>query len=347
MGPSWRQSILAGLALAAATAFAALPAQAETVLKFSAWLPVQHWLNAGVMKPWADAVDEATQGRVRIEFLPKVVGSAQAQFDVVRDGLADVSIIVNGYTPGRFTLLEMGELPFLGTEAVVMSPAFYRIYEEYLSKFDEFDGVHVLSTFTTASGHIYTTKVEIDDLADLKGLKLRSPLGSTAPIMTALGAVPVQKPSTEAYELLSTGVIDGTFLSREGAKGNKILELVPFLTVVPGGLYNAILSVIVNQAKWDAITPEDQAAIMKVSGEALALKIGQAYQKADEDGLEAIKAAGHTVTVANPKLLGEMKEALKPIESAWIEKAKAKGLDNPEEVLAQFRAELQAGAKAN
>jgi hypothetical protein len=58
--------------------------------------------------------------------------------DAVKNGLADVSYTVHGYTPGRFVLTQMAEVPFLGDKAEPLSVAFHRI----ASKHPEFDAEH-------------------------------------------------------------------------------------------------------------------------------------------------------------------------------------------------------------
>src|SRR5688572_17690140 len=95
--------VAVGVSLAATTAFA------QTTIKYSNWLPVTHFIHKDVMVPWFAEIEKVTAGRVKIEVLPKVVGTAASQFDVVRDGLADVGYVIPGYTPGRFTVTEVGE----------------------------------------------------------------------------------------------------------------------------------------------------------------------------------------------------------------------------------------------
>ena len=79
--------------LAASLLAAALiwtPAQAQTTLTMSSWLPPSHTITKDMMMVWAKQVEEATQGRVKFNLLPKAVASPPGTFDAVRDGLADV-----------------------------------------------------------------------------------------------------------------------------------------------------------------------------------------------------------------------------------------------------------------
>lgn len=321
-------------------------AHAEIVLRYSSWLPPKHALRSDVFEPWAEKVKQVTNGRVVVEFLPKVVGSVPGQYDVVRDGQADVSWIVNGATPGRFTLTEIGELPFVGDDAEVTSPIWYRFYESRLAKYNEYKGVHVLSAFPVGSGHVYTIKKPFRNINDLKGLKIRNPQASTLPILAALGAVPVQKPVTEIYELASAGVVDGTLLNREAVHGYKLTGTLRNLTIIPGGLYNTVLSLIINENKWKEIAPTDREAIMKVSGPALATEIGKLYNRIDAEGVAELKKAGGNVEVASPELMEELRKAVRGVEKAWIEAAKKKGMADADKAIEELRAEVAATSKA-
>lgn len=320
-------------------------AQAQVTLRYSSWLPPKHTLRTDVFEPWAEKVKLVTNGRVVVDFLPKLVGSVPGQYDVIKDGQADVSWIVNGTTPGRLTLTEIGELPFMGDDAEVTSPVWYKFYESRLAKYNEYQGVHVLSAFPVGSGHVYTIKKPFRAIGDLKGLKIRNPQGSTLPILAALGAVPVQKPVTEIYELASAGVVDGTLLNREAVHGYKLTGTLKNLTIIPGGLYNTVLSLIVNERKWSEISPTDREAIMKVSGAALATEIGKVYNRIDAEGVAELRKAGGNVEMASPELMKELRAAMKPIEQAWADNARKKGLADPEKAIEELRAEIAAASK--
>ena len=125
--------LLCTAATLAAIALSAQSALAETVIRYSSWLPVNHWYVAGTIVPYLKEIENVTGGRVKVDILPKIVGTPQSQFDVVKEGLADMSWIVVGYTPGRFKLAEMGELPF-GGDSTSTGPAFHRTYMKHFAK---------------------------------------------------------------------------------------------------------------------------------------------------------------------------------------------------------------------
>ena len=93
---------------------------------------------------------------------------------------------------------------------------------------------------------------------------------------------------------------------------------------------------IMNQAKWAQISEADQAAINKLSGEALARRAGKAWDAADARGEKAVREANIPIVTASPQFVAEIKDKTSGLEQAWIEKVKAKGVDGAA-VLAALR----------
>lgn len=316
--------------------------QAQTVLKVSNWVPLQHSYNTEVVIPWAQQIEKATAGRVRLEILPKVVGSPGTQYEVARDGLADIVTVVPGYSPGRFDVFGLGELPMASADPAVGAVAYYNFYARHLAPLNLFKGTHVLSVFTTSSGQIFTAKKPVHKVADLAGLKLRSPVTTTVESLKAVGAVPMQKPSTELYELISGGVLDGTLAGPDQVNGMRLGELTRHLTIVPGGFYSSVMAVLINEDAWKKISEADRKAIDALSGKVFAERIGVVFSKAVADGVAAFKARGGTVSQASPEMVAEMKKSFEPMEKGMFEKARKAGLSNPEAALAELKAEIAA-----
>jgi TRAP-type C4-dicarboxylate transport system substrate-binding protein len=321
-----------------------MPASAQVTLNVNAWVPPTHLLVADVTMPFCADVQQATQGRVKCNLLPKAVVSPPQTFDAVRDGLADLSFSVHGYTPGRFALTDVVEFPFMGDTAEALSVAYQRIHERMLAKHDEHKGVHVLAVFTHGPGQIYNTKRPINSLKDLEGLKIRVGGGVVNDVAKALGTVPMLKPAPESYELLSQGVADGLFFPKESAISFKLIPLIKHVTFVPHGLYNVSFAMLMNQAKWNQISEADRAAINKLAGEALARRAGKAWDATDAKSEKAMRDAGIPIVIASPQFIAEIKAQTEGLEKAWIDKVKAKGVDGAA-VLAALRSEIAAAAK--
>src|SRR5215470_14789669 len=135
--------VLAGLVLAAAPAALAQ----TTTLTMSSWVSPQHHLTAVVLQGWANEVEKATNGRVKLQMLPKHPSAPPGTFDAVRDGLVDVSYVTASYTPARHVLPLLAELPGGGTTSVINSVAYSRIHWKYLQQAGEYKGVKLLAVF--------------------------------------------------------------------------------------------------------------------------------------------------------------------------------------------------------
>lgn len=335
-----KSSLKIGLALAAAAL--AAPVTAQVTLNASSWVPPGHPLTAGLLVPLCQDFDKATAGRVKCNVLPKAPVNAIQTVDGVKDGLMDLSFIVNGYTPGRFALSDAPEFPFMGDTSEVTSVAYQRIYDRMLAKANEYKDVQLLGVFTHGPGQIYNTKRAVSSLKDLEGLKIRIGGGLINDIAKALGTVPMLKPAPESYELLSTGVADGVFFPKESPASFKLVPLIKHVTYVPGGLYNVAFAMIANPAKWNQISEADRKAIQPLLGEALARRAGQNWDAADAKGEAAVREAKIPIVMASPALMAEIKAKTEPLEREWAEKkAKPKGVDG-EAVLKALRAEIAA-----
>jgi len=293
-----------------------------------------------VLGGWAAAVEKATNGRVKLQMLPKAPMAAAGTFDGVRDGLVDVSYVTASYTPARHPLPLLAELPGSGGSAEVNSVAYSRIHWKYLQQANEYKGVKLLGVFTHGPGQMFSVKKPVTSVADLAGMKVRSGGGISEASAKALGASPLVKPAPESYELLSSGVADATFFPSESIRSFNLDKVVKHATYFPGGFYSSSFGFFMNEDKWNKLSKQDQDAINSVSGEALARLAGKAWDAADKVGIDALKAAGVAMVDANPAFVADVRKRTEPLISEWVKAANAKGIDGAK-VYAEFHEELK------
>jgi TRAP-type C4-dicarboxylate transport system substrate-binding protein len=336
---------LAAVCGSAALAFTSVlgfssPAHAQTTLTMSSWVSPQHLLTKDVLAVWGQQVEKATNGRVKLQMLAKHPSAAPGTFDAVRDGLVDVSYVTASYTPARHVLPLLAELPGAGATAEINSVAFSRIHWKYFQKVNEYKGVKLLGVFTHGPGQMFNTKRPINKVEDLSGMKIRSGGGISEEMARALGASAFVKPAPESYELLKSGVADGTFFPLESIISFKLDTVVKYATLFPGGFYSSSFGFFMNEDKWNKLSKADQDAIMSVSGEALARLAGKAWDTTDRAALEVMKKANIQISEASPELVKGAQARSKPIIDNWKKAATAKGVDG-EKVFAEFHEELK------
>ena len=292
----------------------------DVVLRYSEWIPPTHTQNARVIRPYLEEISEVTEGRVVVEISSAPLGPPPRNYQLVADGIADMAWGVHGFTPGVFPASELVELPFHSTNSVANSVAYWKVFKEYLEPAGMHSGVHTLAMHTQVPGQIFNSVRAIEGPDDLTGLKIRATNNAVGAALNKLGATPVGMPVTEMRDALEKGIVDGVSLSNEGLYNFGIEEFVDYEMRVPGGLYNVSMFLVVNQAKWDQISPEDQAAIMEISGEAFSRRIGEVWQEEQDKYEVKSREDGLTVTEVDGDFLAYVEDKLGSSDADWIAK---------------------------
>ena len=343
----WRQALAAfammlGLGSGAAQAQSQPPRDDATMsLRLSNWLPPTHPMVSDVLVPWARDVERATAGRVRIQVMARPMGPPPAQFDLVRSGVVDIAYSGHGFTPGRFVLPQLAELPFLSSSAEKLSVAYWRLYQSMLADANEYEGVKLLSLFTQGPGYVFTTDRPVTSAGDLAGLKLRSDNIIADAVMRRLGMVVVNAPAVKTLDVLAGGIADGVTAPVETINSMKLNSVLRHGTVIPGGLYNSSYFIAMNWQSWNQLQTADRQIIEALSGEALARRAGQAWDQADARSLANLRQSGTVITVPDANTLTQLQTTLAPVEQSVLDQVEAKGID-ADAALNFLRSELSA-----
>ena len=330
----WTRRLLGAVAFAAAPLLAATvggaPAAAQEVtLRVHHFLPPSSTTHAGFIEPWAQRIMEQSEGRIAVEIYPamQLGGAPPALYDQVRDGVVDVAWTLPGYTPGRFPMVEVFELPFMPASAEATSQAVQAFYENHLR--EEFADVHVLMLHVHAPGVFHVRDRAVRGMADLDTLKVRGPTRVINAALEALGAVPVGMPVPQVPEALSRGVIDATAIPWEVARPLRVHELVDHHTEVTGdrGFYTAVFLFAMNKETYDGLPDDLKAVIDANAGLALAQEIGRVWDVAEVQGRQAGIDAGNTIDTLSPAEVALWRQATQPVIDAWVTEMDAAGHD--------------------
>ena len=182
----WR-SIVAAAGLAVASAAGA---QDAITLKFAFPFPETHplWTLGG--KVFADKVTQLTNGQVQWEVYP--AGQLGKDYPtVLQSSLADIVILAPAYTPEKFPLSSVADLPGNYASSCEASMKVWNVIKPggqlYDLEYKPF-GIHPLFTAFPPPYQIMTTSRAVDSLGDIAGLKLRAIGFSQTEAMNALGA---------------------------------------------------------------------------------------------------------------------------------------------------------------
>lgn len=328
-------------ALTLGAVLAAAPLSAEQLtLNYNQWFPSGHWSQADGLYVWFDEIERVTEGRVVVQASAKPLAPPNRNYQAVIDGVADVAWGPHGYTPGVFPLTEMVELPFITNDAGVSSKAYWRLWKEHFEPTGMQSDVVTMAMHVTAGGNISMREEAVTDISDLSGAKLRVPSPVVGRVLSEIGAVPVSGSLGELREMLSRGIVDGTVISDELVTGFKVDEDINAVTQVPGGIFSSSAFIIMNRAKWDMISAEDQAAIMAISGETLSEEMGMLWHENDLLAREAFKERlGDNYVVASDTFMSQLAEAFSQEQTNWKTVAADAGID-PDAAIAFYDAQI-------
>lgn len=319
--------------LLSAAALAVLAGHAgaqEVTLRVHHFLSAEAPMHKDVLVPWEKQVEEQSEGRIDVQLFPSMQlgGKPPQLYDQARDGIVDVAWTLLGYTPGRFPVSEVFELPFMSGTATETTMALQEFQEKHLQ--DELKDVHPLLIHAPAAYKIHTKGKPVETLADLSGLKLRAPSRTMTDGLNALGATAIGMPVPEVPQALTTGVIDGAVLPWEVFGSLRVETVAKNHTEIGaenGGISTSVMALVMNQAKYDSLPDDLKKVIDDTTGTALAELAGKAMDAAEAEERQKALDAGGTVAVISEADAADWKEATQPVIDTWVKTMSDNGLD--------------------
>jgi TRAP-type transport system periplasmic protein len=292
-------------------------------LKFSSWVGPVHGHHTQVLVPWAKMIEEKSGGRLKVTLFPgSTLGKAADHADMIKNGIVDMGFISPGYTPGRFPLVSVAELPLMFKSGKGASQAVWSLYDKHFRK--EFSGVKVLWIWVHPPGQFHLARKQVKVLEDLSGLKIRAATPMLTTMVKTLGATPVSIAAPETYTALERGVVDGTIFPWEAIASFKLAEVLRYHAVV--NLYASPLATLMNEQKYQSLPPDLRKVIDDLSGAWGAEFTGAAWDRNEHDGIEAAKKAGATIYNVPAEERQRWATRLHPVEDEWVKSMEAKGL---------------------
>jgi TRAP-type transport system periplasmic protein len=324
------------LALTMLLAGSALAADQTVQLKLSHWVPAAHPLHPA-FQAWAADIEKESGGTIKSTIFPaQQLGKAVDHYDMVRDGIADGGYVNPGYQPGRFPIIAAGELPFLMANGIGGSEALDAWYRKYAAK--EMKDVHFCLAFVHDPGGLHSRSKKILLPSDISGLKVRPADATIGQFVTLLGGTNVQASAPEARDVLERGVADAITFPWNSTVLFGIDKATKYH--MDSALYVTTFVWVLNQAKYDAMSPAQKKVIDDHCNTAGADKIAAPWAEWEAAGRAKIKEEpGHEVYQLTPDQLAAWRKAAAPLTAQWAAGAKRAGID-PDKALAELKDEL-------
>lgn len=331
------------VAAAIATLASASIAHAEdsTVeLTMSHWVPATFKPVTDPMQQWADSIEEASDGSIKITIFPGgQLGAAKDHYDMAANGVADITWLVPGYTPGRFPLISLIELPFTVTDAEQGSAALHTWYKDYAEM--EMPEVKFLYAHLNHFGTWHTrgdNRIQVP--GDVQGMKVRPANQTIARWVSELGGATVQMPAPEAREAVAKGAVDGITLQWGSLRAFGIDKAAKYH--IDDKFYIVAFTTVMNKEAYAELSDAQKAVIDAHTTPEWAARIGGFWADWEAEGREAlINADGHEVYDLTPEQLDEWRESAEFLQTDWQDQVDGKWDVDPGEVRDALYSELR------
>ncbi|MFD0942948.1 TRAP transporter substrate-binding protein [Savagea faecisuis] len=259
---------------------------------------------------FAKEVKERTNGRVEIDvYFSSQLTPVDQIVEGLKSGTIDMAYTLPEYYGESLPTGFYGSLPFLGQDidqfiSLLRDDGIADImHDEFLQQ-----GAKILF-YATPGEYGFLSNKPIRSVADMKGLSIRAGNSLWTPWYQSMQVAPANIPTTDIYQALQLGTIDGLPYSLNTIEYYNYHEVVKSITT--GLRVSALSSSMISEKTWNKLPEELQKIILEVAAET-ELKNIEFYKSTE--GQPQKFAAEHNVEVN--ELTGEAYEEF--VESGQI-----------------------------
>lgn len=264
-------------------------------LKLATWMSPKHPLNSKVFPKLIKDAAAVTGGTLKIKLFPsgQLGKGGPPQWKRAIERVADITFGVQGYTATIFPRSMIVSLPGVGKSSPEVTEKAWKIYAKYLAS--EYKKVKLLGIWFNWPAVLISRNKKISSLADIKGMKIRAPSSKDIPQINSWGAVGVFMGVSKIYNALTTGVLDGVYIS-PGALYRPWRLAEPGKYVIAGmNSPTSMFFTVMNRKSWDGLSADHRAKLEAVTGREFSLFAARTWGAVDKGQLETARTQGKGV----------------------------------------------------
>jgi TRAP-type transport system periplasmic protein len=295
------------VAVAVAGVFCCGSASAQEKIRIAGNFSLEHSSSVAIEQFKKD-VEAATGGKLIVEVFPAMqLGGAQENVTQVRAGTIMMTWVGMAFLSRTVPELEAVSLPFMYPNRevaykVMDGPIGTLIDQKMADK-----GFISLGFMELGPRQVTNSVRPIKTMADLKGLKIRlQPNETHLATFRALGANPIAMDIREVYSAMEQKVIDGHENPYALIIDSRFYEVQKYVSNTAH--FFDFIAVVANRKKFEALSPEFQAAIKTAMAKAVASQ-RLAATKADATALAELQKKGMQYDAMPPAEREAMRKA--------------------------------------
>ena len=274
--------------------------------------------------PLFEAIEERTQGTVKIKvYAGETLLKGTEIADGVKNGVADFGMVATAYGLGTFPITYMMELPGVEYGSAKANSYAFREWIDTLQP-AELDDYKVMLVYCSGPGLILTADKPIETVSDFQGLQIRAN-STVGKAVEAYGAVPVSLPSSETYEAMRQGIVDGYAGLASSCMSYHLEEVSKYCAINEN--YQTGFELLMNKNVWDSLSPGQQAVIDECCNEIFESTACNFLGEVNEEGLEMLANAGVVINEFSDADKAEMLDKTSHVLEEYVAEQDAAGLD--------------------
>ena len=265
---------------------------------------------------YKEAVERLSNGEIQIEIFPsRQLGDVKELMEGVQFGTVDLTVnSTSAYStlePAIDALQLPGLIPdYEGFVTMAKSP-------EARAIMDTLDNhmMVALGMYDGGQRHFLTVGKPVESLADMQHLKTRvAPNKMFLDAWKAVGVNPTPMAYGEVYSALETGTLDAVEINLTSIESEKYYEIAKSVSLTGHYFWPSFL--LVNQMKFTAMTPEQQAILRQAADEIVEPQV-MAVKALDEQIKAELTAKNIPIITPSPEFHAELQAAFAPVVAAY------------------------------
>lgn len=316
------------LASTAALFLGTTSAFAETDLIFNSYLrPFDETFQVGI-RDFAAAIEAESGGEVTITIPDSSLAPSDRQYEMVRDGIADMALLQVESVSQFMMLNELGGLPGMAPTAEAGSVALWETYKAHFEQVGELPGVKVLSAHVLPGRDILALgETNITGPDDLSGKRMWASARPFREVSEVVGAVPLVLEFGELQEFAARGDLDGLFVTAGSANSAGVLDMTHQIARLPGGFGSQSFIIIISEERWMEMNADQQDAILRAA-DGLPRRIGAANDASELEVADKVAEIG--ILTFEGEALEKFQAVVAPQVDGWKARATEAGLADPQ-----------------
>jgi TRAP-type C4-dicarboxylate transport system substrate-binding protein len=315
-----RRSFLAaaGLGLAGLTGCARAEATGVETVTTATYIPESYDDLYPGIQTFMDTVGAASGSRLNCDMFDSgtLLGAEQLLPGLLL-GVADVMFQTSSYVSSSYPILGAMELPFgaedFAKQRRALDPAgpLFALVNEQLAP----QGVRLLGGMPCTFEYLWTIDRPILEPADARGMRIRVAGEIEGETVKALGAAPVFMGSSEVFEALERGTIDGLMSYVGTVVSRDLQEIIRYATRAHFGAYTVDAYC---RTDWYEQQPPELRAALDEAGRALYRDGTEVMARVHEnDYLPAVVEGGVELVEPSGPELEAFRSAVAPVYGRW------------------------------